>query len=113
VSEDEEESIRLPLRLIESNLDGFPTDYPNKIAGDTKEEEKQPLFYHKLAHKPRSGLQKPNGFLKIDVTAANQADPNVIIPANIMVASPEKIRIQAQGPPTTNEGLMKEIGVDL
>jgi hypothetical protein len=41
---DDEESVRLPLKLIETNLDGFP---PELISGQTishqaKEEEKQP-----------------------------------------------------------------------
>ena len=66
--------------------------------------------------KSRVGIQKNSGFLKIDVTAANQAEPNVIVP-HPLTGSPDKqakIQIVTATPnPATNEALMQEIGVSL
>jgi hypothetical protein len=112
-SEEEEESVRLPLNLIETNLDGFP---PEVVSGKTishqaKEEEKQPV--QKVAQKSRVAMQKQGGLLKIDVTAANLAESNVVMPQGGLNASPGKMRIKLEAPPTTNEGLMAEIGVEL
>lgn len=112
---DEEESVRLPFKLIETNLDGFP---PELISGQTiishqtKEEEKQPV--QKVAQKSRVAMQKQGGLLKIDVTAANLAEPNVVMPPHGgLTPSPGKVRIKLEAPPSTNEGLMAEIGVEL
>jgi hypothetical protein len=78
-----------------------------------KEEEKLPI--QKVAQKSRVALQKQAGLLKIDVTAANLADSNVVLPQGGLTPCPEKVRIllQAQPPPTTPERLMAEIGVEL
>jgi hypothetical protein len=43
-----------------------------------REEEKQPV--QKAAQKSRVAMQKQGGLLKIDVTAANLADSNVVLP---------------------------------
>lgn len=93
---DDEESVRLPLKLIETNLDGFP---PEVISGktiishQTKEEEKQP--FQKAAQKSRVAMQKQGGLLKIDVTAANLAEPNVVMPPQGGLSpSPGKVRIK-------------------
>jgi len=109
--------VRLPLKLIENNLDGFPPELilpPSQtVSHHAKEEEKLPI--QKVAHKSRVALQKQAGLLKIDVTAANLADSNVVLPQGGLSPSPEKVRIllQAQPPPSTTEGLMAEIGVEL
>ena len=58
-------------------------------------------------------MQKQGGMLKIDVTAANLAEPNVVMPQGGLSPSTGKVRIKLEAPPTTNEGLMAEIGVEL
>ena len=57
-----------------------------------KEEEKQPV--QKAAQKSRVAMQKQGGLLKIDVTAANLADSNVVLPQGGFISSPEKVRIK-------------------
>lgn len=55
---DEEESVRLPLKLIETNLDGFPPEVVVSgqiiISHQAKEEEKQP--FQKAAQKSRVAM---------------------------------------------------------
>ena len=80
--------------MIENNLDGFPPDLVpagKTVPHHAKEEEKLPI--QKLAQKSRVGLQKQAGLLKIDVTAANLADSNVVLPQGGLTPSPEKVRI--------------------
>jgi hypothetical protein len=93
---DEEESVRLPLKLIETNLDGFPPEVvvsgQTIISHQAKEEEKQPV--QKAAQKSRVAMQKQGGLLKIDVTAANLIEPNVVMPQGGLSPSPGKVRIK-------------------
>ena len=91
---EEEESVRLPLKLIENNLDGFPIEEisAKAVSHHAKEEEKQPA--QKAAQKSRVALQKQGGLLKIDVKAANLADSNVVLPQGMLSPSHGKVRIQ-------------------